>query len=85
MHLAQTGLLCPGPMAGTEQLFVRRTDRVADRPVPDREAALAELARRCFRGHGPASVPDLARWAAVTLRHALTGLALARDDLLVVE
>jgi len=46
-------------------------DRVA---ALDREAALAELARRYLVGHGPASDADLARWAGLPLRDARVGL-----------
>lgn len=44
-------------------------------PVPfDREAALVELARRYFRGHGPATAADLARWANLPLRDVRVGI-----------
>jgi Winged helix DNA-binding domain len=46
----------------------------------DRDAALAELARRYLAGHGPASDRDLARWAGLPLRDARAGLgAIARQ------
>lgn len=47
----------------------------------DRERALAELARRYLRGHGPASDRDLARWAGLPLRDARAGLAAIAPDL----
>jgi hypothetical protein len=43
----------------------------------DREAALAELARRYLAGHGPADDRDLAKWAGIGLRDARAGLAAA--------
>jgi hypothetical protein len=54
---------------------------VGDRaPAPDRGAALAELARRYLRGHGPATAADLARWSGLGLRDARAGLAaIARE------
>lgn len=85
MHLAHTGLLYLGPLSGTEQLFVRMSDWVAAGPTFDGDEALGELALRYLRGHGPATVHDLARWAGVTIGQARTGLALARDELLVLE
>jgi hypothetical protein len=33
----------------------------------DREAALAELARRYFTSHGPATVQDLCNWSSLTI------------------
>ena len=45
-------------------------------PAPvDRDAALAELARRYLVGHGPASDRDLAKWAGLPLRDARAGLS----------
>jgi hypothetical protein len=41
----------------------------------DRNALLAELARRYLVGHGPATDADLARWAGLPLRDARAGLA----------
>src|SRR3954453_9516594 len=60
------GLIVRGPMAGREQAFVLVRDWLGDRPAVDRQVALAELARRYLRGHGPASDRDLARWAGIT-------------------
>ncbi len=86
-HLAQTGLLCLGPMTTTgrsEQLFVRVADHVAPGLSVAGDEALAELARRFFVGHGPATVPDLVRWAGTTVGQARAGLAAARDALTTV-
>jgi Winged helix DNA-binding domain len=80
-YLALTGTLCLGPTDGErEQLFVRLDDWVPDRRL-DRDEALAELALRFFTGHGPATVPDLVRWAGSTLRDVRAGLAAVRDRL----
>jgi len=48
---------------------------------PSGDAALAELARRYLRGHGPATAADLAAWSGVGLRAARTGLAAIADGL----
>ncbi|HXR45408.1 MAG TPA: winged helix DNA-binding domain-containing protein, partial [Pseudolysinimonas sp.] len=57
-------------------------DAVAPRPRHrERDEALAELARRYFTGHGPATVRDLAWWAGITLTDARAGLAGAAPDL----
>ena len=46
----------------------------------DRDAALAELARRYLAGHGPAAPADLAAWSGLALRDARAGLdAIAAD------
>jgi hypothetical protein len=69
------GRIIRGPIAGREHAFVRMRDWLPDvGPPPDREVALAELARRYLAGHGPATAADLARWAGLPLRDARAGL-----------
>jgi hypothetical protein len=68
------GLVVRGPVVGAEQAFVLARDWLGEPPAVDRDAALAELARRYLAGHGPANDRDLARWAGVTLRDARAGL-----------
>jgi Winged helix DNA-binding domain len=70
------GLVVRGPMVGARHAFALARDWLgeeATKPV-DRDAALAELARRYLTGHGPASDRDLARWAGLPLRDARAGL-----------
>jgi hypothetical protein len=50
-------------------------------PVPDGDTALAELARRYLRGHGPATAPDLATWSGLGLRAARSGLSAIAGEL----
>jgi hypothetical protein len=75
------GLIVRGPLAGKEQTVVLVQDWLGARPVVDRAAALAELARRYLRGHGPASDRDLARWAGVTLTDARAGMGAIASEL----
>jgi hypothetical protein len=48
---------------------------------PARDEALAELARRYFTSHGPATVNDFAWWSGLLLTDAADGLALATGHL----
>jgi hypothetical protein len=84
-YLAQTGTLCLGPTAGGEQAFVLLDEWVTAPRRLDRDAALAELALRYFRGHGPATVADLARWAGLTVTDVRAGVAAVRDRLATVQ
>ena len=85
-YLARTGTLCLGPTDGAgEQLFVLLDDWVLAPRRPAREEALGELALRFFRGHGPATVQDLARWAGLPLRDVRAGLAVARPRLAALD
>ncbi|HEX6888927.1 MAG TPA: winged helix DNA-binding domain-containing protein [Candidatus Nanopelagicales bacterium] len=72
-----TGVLCVGPNLGKEQSFVL-LDRWAPEQVQrDRPAALATIAGRFVRSHGPVTAHDLARWADLTVTDARAGLAAA--------
>ena len=65
---ALRGLTVRGPMVGKEHAFVLVRDWLGEQPAVEREAALAELARRYLAGHGPADERDLARWAGMQPR-----------------
>ncbi len=74
------GVCVRGPMVGKEHAFVAVRDWLGadvqrETAALDREAALAELARRYLVGHGTATDADLARWAGLPLRDARAGLA----------
>jgi Winged helix DNA-binding domain len=78
---AASGGVVLGPVRGGTQRFALARDWLgpADAPV-ERDAALAELARRYLRGHGPAADADLAAWSGLPLRDARAGLAaIARE------
>jgi len=62
-----------GTILLTGEEFALTGDRFG--PPPDRDAALAELARRYLRGHGPATAADLAAWSGLGLRAARAGLS----------
>jgi hypothetical protein len=82
---AQLGLICLGPMRGTQQTFVLLDDWVPPAEPLPREDALARVAHRYFAGHGPATVADLARWTGLTLTEARSGLAQVADTLECIE
>lgn len=68
------GLIVRGPMLGARHAYVLVRDWLGAPPAVDRERALAELARRYLRGHGPADARDLAKWSGLGLREVRTGL-----------
>lgn len=84
-YLSQTCTLCLGPMQDGEQLFVLMDEWIRAPRHLEGEAALGELAGRFFRGHGPATLKDLVRWAGLRMTEGRTGLAAARDGLATVE
>jgi hypothetical protein len=81
-RLAQEGLLCFGPREGKQPTFVLLDEWVPGAKRLERDEALAELARRYFTGHGPATVQDFAWWSGLAAADAKAGLEMARPDLI---
>lgn len=71
------GEVVRGPLRAGEQTFALARDWLGPQAPVDREAAVAELARRYLAAHAPASAEDLARWAGVALGDARRGIAAA--------
>ena len=74
---AQDGLICFGSRRGKQQTFALLDEWVPPTNALARDEALAELTRRYFTSHGPATVQDLKRWAGLTAAEAKTGLEAA--------
>jgi hypothetical protein len=73
---ALRGVCVLGPVGDDgRQAFVLARDHVGPQEAVDRDAALAELARRYLTAHGPATEADLAAWSGLPLRDARAGLA----------
>ncbi len=79
------GVAVRGPMIGSEHAYALTRDWVGPSKPVDRDAALAELARRYLVGHGPASDRDLARWAGLPLRDSRAGLSAIAPELVERE
>jgi Winged helix DNA-binding domain len=87
---AMRGVSVLGPVGDGAQLFALARDWLGAAPPTslvgsDREAALAELARRYLAGHGPATEADLAAWAGLPLRDARTGLRAIATELVELD
>ena len=80
-HLAQSGLICFGPRQAKDQTFVLLEEWVPNAPIQSRDDSLAELAKRYFTSHGPATVQDFAGWTGLTLRDARAGLESVQSQL----
>lgn len=84
-YVSQAGLICPGPMQDKQQTFVLLDEWVPDSRELSREDSLAELARRYFASHGPATVHDFAWWAGLTVTEARSGLDATAPELVSEE
>jgi hypothetical protein len=79
------GIAVRGPMVGREQAYALVRDWLGAPAAVDRDAALAELARRYLAGHGPAGDRDLAKWAGLPLRDVRAGLQAISSELVERE
>lgn len=78
---AHEGLLCVGPRAGKQQTFVLLEEWLPATPARSREESLAELARRYFTSHGPATVHDFAWWSGLTVTETTVALEMIAKEL----
>lgn len=76
-YASQRGVTCIGPSIGKEQTFVLLDEWVPDPHRPDREEALATIAARYVRSHGPTTRQDFAGWTAMTAADAKRAIAAA--------
>jgi hypothetical protein len=79
------GVMVRGPMISGRHAFVLARDWLGTSQSVERDAALAELARRYLAGHGPADERDLAAWSGLPLRDARAGVAAIASELVQHE
>ncbi|MFG3683429.1 winged helix DNA-binding domain-containing protein [Micromonospora chalcea] len=84
-YASHRGVTCIAPHVGTEQTFVLLDEWVPGQHSPERDEALAMLAHRYVRGHGPVTRHELARWSGLTVTNATRAVTLAGDLLAPVE
>ena len=84
-YASQRGVTCIAPNIGTEQAFMLLDDWVPDPHRPGPEEALATIALRYFRGHGPTTAADFAGWTGLPVTQCRRGIAAAGDALAAVS
>lgn len=70
MHAELDGLICSGPRRAKQFTYALLDARVPHSKALDGDDALAELARRYFSSHGPATARDFAWWSGLTIKDA---------------
>lgn len=70
VHWALEGLVCLGPRKGKQPTFVLLDDWTPRGRDLSGDEALADLAKRYFQSHGPATVKDFAWWTGLTTAEA---------------
>jgi len=83
-YASQCGVTCIAPNLGKEQTFVLLDEWAPEATVVDRDEALALIAYRYFRSHGPTTRQDFAGWTGLTAADAKRGIAGAGEQLVTV-
>jgi hypothetical protein len=84
-YASQLGVTCVAPNIGSQQSFVLLDEWAPDQHRPGPEEALATIALRYFRSHGPTTPHDLAGWTGLTVSDAKRGIRAAGDELTEVR
>jgi hypothetical protein len=70
----QEGIICFGNKKGKQHCYALLDEWIPATGHVQRDEALAELAKRYFQSHGPATLEDFKRWSGLSLKE--TGKAL---------
>jgi hypothetical protein len=81
MRAELDAIVCSGPRRGKQFTYALLDERVPATRHLDRDAALAELTRRYFTSHGPATLRDFAWWSGLTVADGTKGVDLAKAHL----
>ncbi|HET9412365.1 MAG TPA: winged helix DNA-binding domain-containing protein [Candidatus Saccharimonadales bacterium] len=79
-YWAQESLICFGPRQGKQPTYVLLHEWAPNQRALTGDQALAELARRYFRSHGPATVRDFAWWSGLTLGESRKAASLVQQE-----
>lgn len=79
-HAELEGVIVSGPRRGKQHTYLRLEDRAPAAPQRSREEDVAELVRRYFTSHGPATLRDFAWWSGLTTSDGRAGLAALGEE-----
>ena len=68
------GIVVSGPRRGKQFTYALLEERAPSARTLPRDEALAELAKRYFTSHGPATLRDYAWWSGLTAGDAIAGI-----------
>ena len=82
MRAELDGIVCSGPMRKKKLTYSLLEDRVPAKTILSRDEAVATLAGRYFRSHGPATLRDFVWWSGLSVTDAREGLEMIRPAFL---
>ncbi len=81
MHAELEGLVCSGALSGNQHTYALLEERAPDARTLSRDQALAELIRRYFTSHGPATLNDMKWWSSLAVADIRGGLEMVGAEL----
>ncbi len=82
MHAELDGIICSGARRGKQFTYTLLDERVPQTPMLARDEAMAQLVKRYFTSHGPATLQDFIWWSGLTGSEAKAGLDMNASHLL---
>ncbi|HSL43751.1 MAG TPA: winged helix DNA-binding domain-containing protein [Anaerolineales bacterium] len=79
-HAELDGVICSGARKGKQFTYALLEERAPHARKLQRDEALAELTRRYFRSHGPATLQDFVWWSGLTMTDARKGLEAVNSE-----
>lgn len=81
LHAELERIICSGAMTGTKTTYGLFAERVRVRETYPQDEALAKLALKYFRSHGPATLQDFVWWSGLPVAEAKKGIASVKKNL----
>lgn len=81
MRAELDGMICSGARRGKQFSYALLDERAPQAIRLERDEALAELVKRYFISHGPATAQDFAWWSGLTMADTKTGIEMVKSEL----
>ncbi len=80
MHAELDAVICSGALRGKQHTYALLSERAPQAKTLTHDESLAELARRYFASHGPATLKDYIWWSGLSAADANAGLELIKPQ-----
>lgn len=81
VHAELDGIICSGARRDKQFTYALLDERAPQAKTLERDGALAELTKRYFTGHGPATLQDFVWWSGLTMTDARKGIEFVKPQL----
>ncbi len=82
MNAELEGIICSGPLKANKLTYCLLEERVPTKKLLNREESLAELAKRYFKSHSPATLRDFIWWSGLSITNAKNALEMIKSGLI---